>query len=246
MSLRFEDIYRLIELLPQSKTITLIGGQALNFWAELYFHDDPDFCASYGPFTSMDIDFLGGKDEIIECAAQWGGRPKLAEPFGFSPNSGIVVVPLHSGENLIVDFLSSVHGLTENDIFKHRIKVQYRNAEFYVIHPLHCLKSKIANVIGLSRNDSVSLDRVQVAIAIVKRRIRQLIERGRRRQALDEIESVFRLACDHMLGVQLFLKYDLQVFDAVPKDPRLGEMFLTRRYAQMEQNLKAKLKKRTR
>jgi len=35
MSLSFEDIYQFIVSLPNSEKVTLVGGQALNFWAEL-------------------------------------------------------------------------------------------------------------------------------------------------------------------------------------------------------------------
>ncbi len=244
MSLTFEDIYSLIELLPESETITLIGGQALNFWAELYFHDNTDFYSKYGPFTSMDIDFLGGKNEITECAEIWGGSAKFPEPFDVSPNSGIIVIPLQSGENLVIDFLSSVYGLSDKEILRHRVRIRYRNAEFYVIHPLHCLKSRIANVIGLHRNDAGSLKRVEIAIAVLKRRIVRLLHEGRNRQALGEAESVFRLACDSMLGIPLFTDYGMDIFEAVTDAPLMGEMFIMRRYPQMKQILATKRNKK--
>ena len=244
MTLTFEDIYSFIELLPESDTITLIGGQALNFWTELYFHNNPEFYKKYGPFTSMDIDFLGGKSEIIECAENWGGTVKLSDPFDITPNSGIVIIPFKAGENLIVDFLTSVHGLTDAEVLKHRIKIRYKNAGFYVIHPIHCLKSRIVNLIGLYRNDQVSLSRVEIAIAIVNKRIIQLVYENRKRQALDEIEMVFRLSCNSMFGIPLYTDYGLDIFEAVPKTSCLGDMFLTRRYPQMKQILDTKRNRR--
>lgn len=244
MSLTFEDIYSIIESLPESETLTLVGGQALNFWAELYFHDDADFVMNYGPFTSADIDFFGGKKEIINCANIWGGKAKFNDPFDSSPNSGIVIIPLESDESLIIDFLSSVHGLTEDQILKQRIKVNYKNAEFYIIHPLHCLKSRVVNVVSLNRTDKITLNRVKIAIEVMKRRINQLVDAERKRQALRECESVFHIASDTMLGIKLFIDHKLDIFEAVPKNDRLGEMFIKRRYPQMKQFLDSKRSKK--
>ncbi len=73
MSLSFDDIYLFIASLPNSEKVTLVGGQALNFWAEMYLGDDSGLYRRYAPFTSADIDFLGGRDAVIECAETWDG-----------------------------------------------------------------------------------------------------------------------------------------------------------------------------
>jgi hypothetical protein len=153
----------------------------------------------------------------------------LADPFDVSPNTGIVIVPVRSGEKIVIDFLSSVHGINDKEVIEHRIKVRYRNAEFYILHPLHCLKSRISNVINLYRDDHISLTRIEIAIAIVKRRIIGLLDAERKRQALKETEFVFRLARNSRFGVRPFLLYGLDVFEAIPKDSRFGK-----RYPQME------------
>ncbi|MDM8515548.1 hypothetical protein QUF76_05055 [Desulfobacterales bacterium HSG16] len=111
MSLSFDDIYLFIASLPDSEKVTLVGGQALNFWAEIYLGDDSELHRRYAPFTSEDIDFLGGRDAVLECAETWDGTAKLPEPFEVSPNSGVVIVSSGSEADLIIDFLSSVYGI---------------------------------------------------------------------------------------------------------------------------------------
>ncbi len=170
----------------------------------------------------MDIDFLGRKNEVLECAGIWGGSAKFPKPFDAYPNSGIVIIHFQSGQNLVIDFLSSVYGLSDAEILRRRIRVHYKNAKFYVIHPLQCLKSRIANIIGLHRNGSDSLKRVEIAVALVNSRIIHLLHEGRKRQALNETESVFHLACNTMLGIPLFQIYGLDIFEAVPNDPLMG------------------------
>ena len=45
----------------------LIGGQAVNYWAERYFEREPQL-QSLRPFTSADIDFQGTADDVVPFA----------------------------------------------------------------------------------------------------------------------------------------------------------------------------------
>ena len=47
----------------------LIGGQAVNYWAERYFQTEPEL-KTLQPFTSEDIDFKGGKQDVKRIAEQ--------------------------------------------------------------------------------------------------------------------------------------------------------------------------------
>ncbi len=123
------------------------------------------------------------------------------------------------------------------------MRVCYKNAVFFVIHPLHCLKSRVSNVVGLHRSDTHSLNRLMLATEVMNRRITHLLDEGRRRQALKEIEAVFRIARDSMTRIPLFADYGTDIFRAVPEDSRLGELFVRRRYLQMREILETKRKK---
>jgi hypothetical protein len=46
-----------------------------------------------------------------------------------------------------------------------------------------------------------------------------------------------------MSGIPLFADYGTDIFRAVPEDPRLGELFVRRRYPQMREILDTKRKK---
>ena len=139
---RSGTIYPLIASVPDSEKVTLVGGQALNFGAELYFHNDSEFCRKYAPFTSADIDFLGNREVILGCAEAWKGTAKLAELSDASPNIGIILIPFTSEENLIIDFLISVYGIKNTELLKERVKIRYRNAVFFVLSPFRCLFSR--------------------------------------------------------------------------------------------------------
>lgn len=63
------------KLRPAASDIVLIGGQALNFWAERY-SSAPEL-ARGAPYTSKDIDFYGQQEHVTRCAQVLGGEAVL-------------------------------------------------------------------------------------------------------------------------------------------------------------------------
>ena len=49
----------------------LIGGQAVYFWASLYVAEE-QILEQWRPFTSKEIDFQGGRFDLIRFAKQMG------------------------------------------------------------------------------------------------------------------------------------------------------------------------------
>ena len=52
----------------------LIGGQAVNYWAERYLAAEPEL-TKLQPFTSEDIDFKGSREDVQRIARQLLLRP---------------------------------------------------------------------------------------------------------------------------------------------------------------------------
>ena len=63
------------KLRPAASDIVLIGGQALNFWAERY--GSVSELARGAPYTSKDIDFYGQQEHVTRCAQMLGGEAVL-------------------------------------------------------------------------------------------------------------------------------------------------------------------------
>ncbi len=240
MQLAIEDIYPLLEAVPNSEKITLVGGQALNFWAEMYFSNDIELHETYGPFISKDVDFIGGRDAVLECAKAWGGEARFPEPFDPSPNSGLVIIPFDEKNRLIVDFLIAVHGIENSTLKRQRLKMHYKETILFVAHPLHCLQSRVSNVIGLNRDSVYSMNQLKTGIAVMNKRFIKLLDAGRRRQALKEIEQLFNIACHSMLGLPLLVDYRIDLIESIPRDERLGQAFIERRLPQMRRKLNTK------
>lgn len=57
--------------------IVLVGGQAVNYWADRYRHVVPELAAEW-PFTSRDIDFFGRREDVEILAERLHGAPRIA------------------------------------------------------------------------------------------------------------------------------------------------------------------------
>src|SRR5436190_19769440 len=56
---RFADYLEIFHDLDSAgSSATIVGGQAVNFWAELFQADEPEIL-NFRPFTSTDLDLVG-------------------------------------------------------------------------------------------------------------------------------------------------------------------------------------------
>ena len=178
--------------------ITLVGGQALNYWANAFF-------APKDPYVSKDIDFLGSAVDAIECATAWNARtPLLADidrSMG-SPNTALVLIenPRHffkdprlEDKPLPIDFLGGILGLSTTEILKSRVKVQHGRAEFWVMNPYHCLISRLSTYYVLGRQNETDIERLRLAVHVVGAALQKFLEgeASGRRAALNIAKDLF-------------------------------------------------------
>lgn len=134
--------------------IVLVGGQALAFWVEHY----TDRIATSGPVSSRDIDFGGTKEAVTIAADRLDGTPRTPEPFSNTPNTGLVEFVDPGGHKRWIDFLGELYGegLNLSAIEEMAVGVDVPDGgdvtTFLVMHPVHCLESRISNVGGLPQS----------------------------------------------------------------------------------------------
>lgn len=232
-----EDTITVIRKLQESPTIVLVGGQALNFWAE-QFSNDPDI-RKLAPYQSEDIDFLAKIDDVEECAQRLGGRVVYPSPEQVNtPQVGIVHC-LVNGKNLRIDFLASVAGLRTKDVVGDAVRAEVdKGVLLIVMHPINVLQSRIANVIELRRTDSLSLRQLQTSI-YVARAYAHRAARSDERVALDLLEEIFNTALSNE-GIHIWLNHEIDIFEAVQPFAELPAKFSEFRLPQMRLQLEQK------
>src|SRR5579863_8473275 len=88
---QFTDIFKVKN--AQGLAPVLIGGQAVNYWAELYLREEGGL-AKWMPFTSDDIDFLGDRKDAQVVASQLGRTPIFPRPIEMVALAGMIPFPL--------------------------------------------------------------------------------------------------------------------------------------------------------
>lgn len=246
--LTFKDAIPFIERIPNHEKLTLVGGQAICFWSEYYSEKFGDLFDNDSLITTQDIDFLGYQDAVMECAEAWNGSHELPNIDDHSPNSGIVMID-YDGDKLRIDFLWQVQGMFNPQVEKERFKMllpvaKDKTVPFYILSPFLCLVRRTANVLTLHRTDQHSLDQLKTAIIIVKCLINQSLDEGQEDMAREVAENVFTLAVNMTEGIRLFCDFEIDIFEAIPQDPRFNPKFLKERYPRMLEELVAKRKAR--
>ena len=110
--LTYRDTLRLLRQLGDvTEHAILVGGQAVNFWAERYRARVPELQA--GPFASKDIDFQGVRQVASTCAERLNGRLRVPAMDDAAATVASALVEYHdaSGTARVLDFLAIVHGL---------------------------------------------------------------------------------------------------------------------------------------
>jgi hypothetical protein len=145
----FADYLDLLRVFAEREAEALIvGGQAVNFWAEAFEEEEPEL-QKYRPFTSADLDLhrtdLSARRLLRARAADVeAGR----DPFGkaFTIVSHTFLIQGKTGNVLAVDDLKMVPGLRADEIKKGTLVVEFSGMRLRVLNPIACLKAKLHNV----------------------------------------------------------------------------------------------------
>jgi len=204
--LSFGDVLAVVERVPDLSGIVLVGGQALNFWAERLGIASADTAGLYGPALSDDIDFLGSARAALAFGEATGGNVAVAGmEDAHSPNTALVTLDIE-GEKHLIDFLDGMKGFSAQEL--ERVKQwavpltlpRGTPRPLYVMHPVHCFEAQLENVYGsaLNRRDEPGgeryIGRIELAIEACRRIGDRHLTDGQARSALRLAEKVHELS----------------------------------------------------
>jgi hypothetical protein len=222
--------------------IVLVGGQALNFWADRYATDDPTL-ARQGPFTSKDIDFVGDRAAVRLCAERLHGDARLTSMDDVTPSTGVVRFVDDGGVERAIDFIDQPYGLRLEAVERTALPVEFvdetrrkTGIRFKILHPVLSMESRIHNVMGLPGYDSPhALNQASAAVACARHFLHELLDvlgdEGVR-PVLKLNERILRFVTRDRHGRAAFQR-GIDPFGAVLVDGRLPEPFLTERLPRM-------------
>ncbi|CAN7750716.1 hypothetical protein [Rhizobium sp. LjRoot258] len=154
-----EEVRTLLGFVQHCRPI-IVGGQAVNIWAELYHGLDEEL-DRLGALTSKDLDFYHNRDaERILAASLENGLLEIPSGDNHTPNAAVVTGKL-GDRSVVIDFLAQIKGVEDKSLLENSITfadVQDPSAiSITLMHPLDCVRSRLSNINVLGRRSEQSI-----------------------------------------------------------------------------------------
>lgn len=193
------EISAFSEVLNSAEKPILVGGQAVNLWAEHYGSAIPSL-DPLRPFMSKDADIFGDRAlaERLAKATQWQ-LTCYNEPRTIAV--ALLTKEVPGKEPLLIEVINSVNGLTSGDLSDPDL-LELRPGQVYrVPSPIILLKAKLANATELDQTRRQDVRHVQMLIPCVCEYLREAHERVlageiTERQLINLLENVRTLSID--------------------------------------------------
>lgn len=210
-----EQLRPLFEALASTQAV-VVGGQAINLWSQTYEKDEEPW-KSLRPFTSRDLDVLGGTNDLHVCARRLKARVLYPEPGQCTINAGRLVARLE-GQEVEADFLAELKGLNNQEVRQTAKCVCWRGLSLRVLHPILCVESKTANLMRLPQDVEGRQDKKHLVLALANAReflAEQTGNTGTHRNLVRWAQRLRGLANDQV-GLEATLVHGIDYRVAIP------------------------------
>jgi hypothetical protein len=157
-----------LDLLDEGTGLLLVGGQAVNLWAERYQAENSAIL-ELQPFTSFDADF-------------YRRRPKLRLPSNWTelplPTKGrtrLVTHTLEGPKGQSAEIIRSVNGLTPKELEEGSIAIEYAGRPMCFLAPPALFQAKLENLKCIDQDGRQDLKHFQLLIPITRCFFRDLL-----------------------------------------------------------------------
>ena len=150
----------------------LIGGQAVNYWAERYFQTESELKALQ-PFTSEDIDFKGGKQDVKRIAEQLQLTEVYPSKVAMTALAGCV--PFQIGDlKSNIEIVRTVPGIS-GSIDALAIEAELSGKIIRVLDPISLLACKMDLLATVSQEHRRDLEHIRILVPCVRAFLREFL-----------------------------------------------------------------------
>jgi hypothetical protein len=164
---------------PAGHPYVLIGGQAVNYWAEHYLKAEPGLKA-FLPFTSGDIDFRGNQDDVRHIARQLASTAVFPDRISMTALAGAIPVRIGSEASLI-EVVRQVPGVAITAVDTLAVETQFGQQQIRVLDPISLLVCKLKLSLTVDQKSRQDVPHLQIMFVCVRAFLRDLlqeVERG--------------------------------------------------------------------
>jgi len=208
-----------------------------------YYDRAPEFAQPDVALTTSDLDLLGSSIVATEIAAELGARaPRIPDADDHTPSSGVIDLGDAGLDEERVDFVSYVLGAGDR-VREAAVTISIENPigapsdmiPVRIMHPLHCLKSKLANRVTLSRTSVSAQTQLEATIPILREFVSDMLATScgdhrspAARMAVDALDELAKYLHSDQTGKQAdkFMARDpLSILGHFAEDDRLPLLF---------------------
>lgn len=205
------SVFKLFRILADRSDVVLVGGQAILTWARFY-EQAPEFAQADVALTTSDLDLLGSSRIAEEVAAELGASaPRIPDPDDHTPSSGVIDLGDAGRDEERVDFVSYVQGPGDR-VSKAAVTINIENPfgepgdtiPVRIMHPVHCLESKLANRVTLGRTSVPAQTQLEATVPILREFVSEMLDAGKG----DHRSTAARMAVDALNHLAHYLRSD--------------------------------------
>lgn len=158
----------------EGQPYVLIGGQAVNYWAERYLPTEPQL-AQWQPFTSEDIDFKGSRADVGRIAQQLELNPNYPGKVEMTALSGFIPFQI-GGVDSTIEVVRRIPGISDS-VATPAIQVEWNGKTIRVLDPVSLLASKIELAATVPQEKRRDVLHVKVLLPCVRAFLTELLQR---------------------------------------------------------------------
>ncbi|MEI6195022.1 MAG: hypothetical protein WCS42_11910 [Verrucomicrobiota bacterium] len=163
---------------PAGFPYILIGGQAVNYWADRYLAIESDL-QKHIPFTSEDIDFCGNREDVRHIAGQLKLVPAFPHRVAMTALAGAIPVRIEDGDTSI-EIVRSIPGVTAAMVETLAVAMEWNGKTIRVLDPISLLICKVELALTVSQQKRQDVEHLKILFFCV---------RGFLREWLQEVET---------------------------------------------------------
>ncbi|HZF93883.1 MAG TPA: hypothetical protein VEZ20_03320 [Allosphingosinicella sp.] len=196
------------------------------------------------------MDYFGRREAADKLAAALGGHVRTPEVGDATPHSAIVEAEI-DGEVIEIDFLSHVLGVNANVLQRSAVELILAirtpagegTLTVPIMHPLHVLQSRVANVVELKRTTDLAIRQLNASPIVLREYVSNMLNLGKHREATATLEQLFEYLRSHVNGRRahrVMANDPAGILDHFAKDPRIDERYRANTLNNMREQLRSR------
>ena len=177
----------------------LIGGQAVNYWAERYLAVEPQL-QTLQPFTSEDIDFKGGSDDVQRIARQLELTPGYPPKVRMTALAGVIPFRI-GGVKSNIEVVRRIPGVA-GPVDALAVQAEWNGRTIRVLDPFSLLAAKLELAASVPQGKRHDVQHVKILLPCVRAFLNEFLQQVERaeipaRHWLGAVNQVLKLTTDH-------------------------------------------------